>query len=102
MKLLTPILVVILLVGGMAALVRHNFIVIDGAVTWWQVEPVLARGTIKNDREYRAVLYYVEQIFSSGGFDRPRERALADRLNVLLANYHLANGQAPRPPDDGA
>ena len=79
------ILVVIVLV---LVLIRFNYIVIDGYVIWWQVEPILRRGVLKNAREYRAILYYVEQVFSSGGFDRTEERALVERLNRLLSDYH--------------
>ncbi|HEY0662154.1 MAG TPA: hypothetical protein VGD21_12645 [Lysobacter sp.] len=85
-----------------AALVRLNYIVIDGCVTWWQVKPIVDRGIIRNDREYRAVLYYVEQIFTSGGFDRPDERALVDKLNALLTRYDVSKDPALRPPGGGA
>jgi len=88
MKIVISLFFVLAITAGVGFLVRNNFIVLDGYVTWWQVKPVLDRGKIANDREYRAVQYYVEQIFESGGFDRTDERTIAEKLNVLLASYH--------------
>ena len=84
----TTLLFVLAAFAAIALLVRLNFIVIDRHVLWWQVAPVLARGIVRNMREYRAVLSFVEQIFERGGFDQPDERKLADRLNAMLAEYH--------------
>jgi hypothetical protein len=70
----------------LAGLVRWNFIVVDRHVLWWQVAPILERGTVRNGREYRAVQYYLEQVFERGGF--AAEKPLADSLNALLAGYH--------------
>jgi hypothetical protein len=81
------VIAVIVLLLAIAALIRFNFIVVDRHVLWWQVAPILARGLVRNGREYRAVSYYVEQIFESGGFDRPDERKLVDQLNAMLAAY---------------
>ena len=79
-----------LIAGALAvwALMRFHVIVIDRHVFWWQVAPILSQGRVRNGREYRAVLYYVEQIFEAGGFDRPDERKLVDRLNAMLTEYH--------------
>ena len=85
------ILAIALLVA--VALVRLNFIAIQGHVFRWQVSPILARGKITNLRDYRAALFFVEQTFESGGFDRAEERAVVERLNQLLADFH----QASRP-----
>lgn len=85
---MTILLASIAVVVAVALLMRCHFIVIDGHVPWWQVAPILAHGRVRNGREYRAVLYYVEQIFESGGFDRPDDKKLVDRLNAMLAESH--------------
>lgn len=85
---MTFVIASITIVVTLVLLMRFHFIVIDGHVPWWQVAPVLARGKVRNGREYRAVLYYVEQIFDSGGFDQPAEKKLVDYLNAMLAEFH--------------
>ena len=82
------------------ALVRLNFIAIRGHVFRWQVSPILARGKIGSLRDYRAALYFVEQTFESGGFNRAEERAVAERLNHLLADFYQASG--PKHPESGS
>ena len=90
----------VLLVGVLALLVtaallvRFNFIVIEGHVLWWQVAPIVDRGSISNLREYRAALYFVEQAFESENQSADRERV--ETLNRLLADFHSRD--APNTP----
>jgi hypothetical protein len=86
--LTTVLALIAVAVVGVAVLARLSFIVVDGHVLWWQVAPIANRGVVRNGREYRAVLYYVEQIFERGGFDKPNERKLVDKLNAMLSDYH--------------
>ena len=80
---------VLALFATVAVLVRFNFIVIQGHVLWWQVAPVVDRGSISSLREYRAALYFVEQTFESGSRSTDRDRV--ETLNRLLADFHARN-----------
>ena len=91
-----PVFLLAIAIIATIALVRLNFIVIQGHVLRWQVAPILGRGKIANLRDYRVALYFVEQSFESGGFDRDEERAVVERLNQLLADFHGRVGTVGR------
>lgn len=83
-----PLAILAIAIIATFALLRFNIIVIQGHVLRWQVAPIIRREKIANLRDYRAALYFVEQTFESGGFNRDDERAVVERLNQLLADFH--------------
>lgn len=82
----TILFVVVLLVAA-CLLMKFNFITIDRNVFDFQISHILERGSIQNQREYRAILNAVEQRFekdNSGFASDP----LVEIMNSMLADYH--------------
>lgn len=82
----TIFFIVILLVAGYL-LMKFNFIAIDRSVFDFQISHILERGSIRNQREYRAILNAVEQRFEKDnrGF---ASDPLVETMNSMLADYH--------------
>jgi hypothetical protein len=82
------ILFIVVLLLAAYLLMKFNFIAIDRNVFDFQISHILERGSIQNQREYRAILNAVEQRFEKDNKGYASD-PLVEIMNSMLADYHV-------------
>lgn len=71
-------------------LFRVGVFVLDRNVFWFQIDPILKSGEIRNINQYRIVHNYVEMMFERDP-DRYDKDPKVKRANEILVEYHDSN-----------